>query len=255
MYKIALSFLLVQISLLGAGGLFSLQAQQMTAQEILRKATEVAGGDTWQSPKTLVLKGDADITPMGLADAKNKIHLDKYALYRVFPPYNDDAHKANGKVRFDANYGDSTYFKLIFDGKKNNMFLAERAKPYAKQFNLSNNFGFSIIRFADKPDFETLLLADDQVEGFPCYIIKIIDPKKNITVFAIDQKKFYIRMVAFNTEVGFHHRIYSDFTKVKNVNFLQPQRLRIYFEGLKWVDIHWKEFYVNEVINDKVFEN
>ena len=231
----------------------NLFAQKLTALEVLKKATEVAGGETWHNPKTLLLKGDADFTPYGLADEKNAIHFDKYVMHRVFPPYNDEAHKMNGRVRFDAAYKDSTFFLLNFDGKKQTLNLSERAKPYAKQFNLSNNFGFSIIRFADKPEFQTLLLGDDFVDGFPCYIIKIIDPKKNQTVFGIDKKDFYIRQVAFGTEIGFHHRIYSDFKKAKNVSFLQPTRLRIYFEGLKWVDIHWREFYVNQEINDKVF--
>ncbi len=228
-------------------------SQKLTALDVLKKATEIAGGDTWQNPKTLLLKGNADFTPYGLADDKNAIHFDKYTMHRIFPPYNDEAHKANGKVRFDAAYKDSTFFLLNFDGKKQTLNLSERAKPYAKQFNLSNNFGFSIIRFADKPAFQTTLLGDDFVDGFPCYMIKIIDPKMNMTVFGIDKKDFYIRQVAFSTEVGFHHRIYSDFKKAKNINFLQPTRLRIYFEGLKWVDIKWKEFYVNQEIDDKVF--
>ena len=147
-------------------------SQKLTALEVLKKATEVAGGDTWQNPKTLLLKGDADFTPYGLADDKNAIHFDKYTMHRIFPPFNDEAHKANGKVRFDAMYKDSTFFLLNFDGKKQTLNLSERAKPYAKQFNLSNNFGFSIIRFADKPEFQTTLLGDDSVDGFPCYMIK-----------------------------------------------------------------------------------
>ena len=147
-------------------------SQKLTALEVLKKATEVAGGDTWQNPKTLLLKGDADFTPYGLADDKNAIHFDKYVMHRIFPPFNDEAHKANGKVRFDAMYKDSTFFLLNFDGKKQTLNLSERAKPYAKQFNLSNNFGFSIIRFADKPEFQTTLLGDDSVDGFPCYMIK-----------------------------------------------------------------------------------
>jgi hypothetical protein len=245
-----ISYLLVLAVLIFTNKSFS---QKLTALEVLKKATEVAGGETWHNPKTLLLKGDADFTPYGLADEKSAIHFDKYLMYRIFPPYNDEAHKANGKVRFDAAYKDSTFFLLNFDGKKQTLNLSERAKPYAKQFNLSNNFGFSIIRFADKPEFQTTLLADDYVDGNPCYMIKIIDPKKNMTVFGIDKKDFYIRQVAFSTEVGFHHRIYSDFKKAKNVSFLQPTRLRIYFEGLKWVDIHWREFYVNQPIDDKVF--
>lgn len=226
----------------------------LTAIEVLRKAAERAGGEDWQNPKTLRLNGTAEFTPYGLTDKTHRLFFETYTMHRIFPQENQEAHKANGKVRFDAAYGDSAFFRLKFDGVKSDMYLSERAKPYAKHFNWSNNFGFGIIRFADAPGYETLLLTDDQVEGKPCYLIRITDPKKNITVFGIDKKDFYIRMVAFSTDVGFHHRIYSDFKKAKNVNFLQPTRVRLYFDGIKWMDILWKEFEVNQEIKEEVFE-
>lgn len=224
---------------------------ELSAKEILQRAVATAGGKTWQRPETLVLKGSADFFPEGKKE--RKIHLDRYSMYRVFPSENDQAHKANGRVRFDAAEGDSIFFKLAFDGKTSSTYLSSKAKPYEKHFAWSNNFGFGIIRFADSPGFEVELLASDQVEGYPCYFIQIIDPKQNKTVFAIDAKDFYIRMVGFNTEVGYHHRIYSDFQRASNVNFLQPTRVRLYFEGVKWMDIRWKEFAVNQPIEPQVF--
>ena len=140
----------------------NLFAQQLTALEVLKKATEVAGGETWHNPKTLLLKGDADFTPYGLADEKNAIHFDKYVMHRVFPPYNDDAHKMNGRVRFDAVYKDSTFFLLNFDGKKQTLNLSERAKPYAKQFNLAIILGSVLfvlpINQSFKPRFWAMIM-------------------------------------------------------------------------------------------------
>ncbi len=229
----------------------SLAQNALSPAEILQRAVAAAGGDTWQKPQTLTLQGEADFYPYG--KTTGHLHLDGYAMSRVYPTENDEAHKANGKVRFDATWGDSVFFRLAFNGKSPQTFLAERAKPYEKHFSLSNNFGFGIIRFANAPGFLLERLADDEVEGHACYFLQIMDPKQNVTVFGIDQRKFYIRMVAFHTEVGHHHRVYSDFKKAKQVNFLQPTRVRLYFEGVKWMDIRWRRFAVNQPIADEVF--
>jgi hypothetical protein len=74
------------------------------------------------------------------------------------------------------------------------------------------------------------------------------------TTFAIDKKNFYIRSVAFTTDVGYHHRIYSHFKRASNVSFVQPTRVRLYFDGVKWMDIDWQTFKVNEPIDEAVFE-
>ena len=221
--------------------------------EILALAVAKAGGDTWQNPETLMLSGNATFTPFGQITADKKMVFDQYALFRVFPLENNAAHQANGKIRFDAFEGDECFFKLVFDGKKSNMFLSETAKPYEKHFSWSNNFGFSIIRFANREGFKLERLTDDNIDGHECYILQITDPNQSKTVYGIDKTHHYIRYLAFNTEVGFHHRIYADFEQVPNVNFLQPTRLRIYFDGLKWMDINWKTFAVNQAIADEVF--
>jgi len=72
-------------------------------------------------------------------------------------------------------------------------------------------------------------------------------------MFAIDAQNFYIRMVGFDTEVGYHHRIYSDFKQAPNVSFLQPTRVRLYFKGAKWMDIRWHQFVVNQPIEPQIF--
>jgi hypothetical protein len=228
----------------------------LSAKVILKKTIAASGGDTWQQPKTLQLAGDATWTPFGRTDT-SAIHFDTYKMYRVFPAANNAARVANGKVRFDAKYGDSLYMQLVFDSKTSRNYLSERAKPYQKYFSWSNNFGFSIIRFAASDSFTTERLTDDQAEGFPCYIIQITDPKKFVTTFSIDKNSFYIRGVAFTTDIGYHHRIYADFEKLKAGDgqfFIQPKRLRIYFDGIKWMDINWRNNKVNEAIGDNIFQ-
>ncbi|MCA3017869.1 MAG: hypothetical protein ING66_02035 [Rhodocyclaceae bacterium] len=224
-----------------------------TAKHILQMAVAASGGDTWQQPKTLMLKGDAVWTPYGKTDAAHQMKFDDYAMYRVFPTENDSARQASGKVRFDAKQGENVFMQLIFDSKVTHNFLSEQAKPYQKHFSWSNNFGFGILRFADRDGFQVDRLVDDQIEGELCYVVQITDPKKQVTTFFIDQQNKYIRSVAFTTDVGFHHRIYSDFKRAPNVDFVQPTRVRLYFDGIKWMDIFWRQFKVNEPIADSVF--
>jgi hypothetical protein len=234
------------------------QSNNLSGRDILKRATAASGGNTWQQPTTLQLNGDATWTPYGKTTVGESIHFDTYKMFRVFPSENNAAHSANGKIRFDAKYGDSVYLQLMYDGKSTLNYLSEKAKPYQKYFSWSNNFGFSIIRFADRDSFQVQRLTDDQVEGHPVYIVQITDPKKMVTTFSIDQKTFWIRGVAFNTDIGYHHRIYSDFEKLKPVTgkgfFMQPKRLRIYFDGIKWMDINWRKNVVNGNIDDKMFE-
>lgn len=229
----------------------------LSGKEILKRTVQASGGDTWQQPQTLQLSGNATWTPYGKTDTSS-IHFDTYKMYRVFPSKNNAARQANGKVRFDAKYAGSIYMQLIFDSKITKNYLSNRAKPYQKYFSWSNNFGFSIIRFAESDSFTVNRLSTDLIDGYKCYVVQIIDPKKFITSFWIDTKTFYIRSVGFVTDLGWHHRIYSDFEKLKAGNgafFIQPKRLRLYFEGIKWMDINWKNNKVNEEIPDSIFIN
>jgi hypothetical protein len=231
---------------------------KLTGKEILHQLTIAAGGDLWQQPQSLQLSGNARWTPFGKTDSNESLYFDTYKMYRVFPSQNLAAHAANGKIRFDAKYANNTYMQLIFDGQKTLNYLSDKAKPYQKYFSWSNNFGFGIIRFADRDSFSVERLADDQIEGYPCYVVQITDPKKMVTTFSIDQKTFYIRGVSFITDIGFHNRIYSDFEKLQPANkasgyFIQARRIRLYFDGIKWMDINWTNNEVNGNIQDEVF--
>ena len=153
----------------------------MKALEILEKALEASGGEVWQNPETLHLVGTADFSPRGLVDDTHLLHFDYYALFRVFPPENVEAHRANGKVRVDATHGEEVFFQLKFDGKSSDMLMSD--------------------------------------------------------------------------SVGFHHRIYSNFYAANNEpRFVQAHQMRVYFDGIKWIDINWKDCFVNLQLPDALFE-
>lgn len=216
-----------------------------------------AGGENWARPKTLQLRGSATFYFQGKAE--NAIQLPVYKMWRVYPDKSLAAHQANGKVRFDAfsrppqALKDSLYFHVSFDGKNTTQFYSPEAEPQREASLWENNFGFGILRFARDTAFQLVRLADDQIEGRECYFLRIIDPKKAVTDFAIDKQNFAIRYVGFKTPRGFHHRIYSDFAWHENPRFIQPTRVRLYYDGAKWTDIYWREFEVNKPIADSVF--
>jgi hypothetical protein len=226
-----------------------------TAREILRLAVAASGGNLWQQPETLELHGTALFTPYGKTDSLHQKQLDNYSMYRIFPADNKAAHQANGKIRFDAASGDQVFMQLIFDGTKTRNVLSDDARPFREHFSWSNNFGFGIIRFADKDSFLVERLTDEMYDGFPCFTVQITDTKKMITVFQIDKKSYLIRGVGFTTTVGYHHRIYSEFKKIRvgNLFFMQPRRVRLFFDGVRWMDIHWQKHFVNQPIDAEVF--
>jgi len=226
-----------------------------SAREILQLAVAASGGNLWQQPETLELHGTALFTPYGKTDPTHQKLFDTYSMYRIFPADNKAAHQANGKIRFDAAEGEKMFMQLIFDGTKTRNVLSDDARPYREHFSWSNNFGFGIIRFADKDSFLVERLTDEMYDGFSCYTVQITDPKKMITVFQIDKKSYWIRGVSFTTTVGYHHRIYSDFKKIRVGNrfFLQPRRVRLFFDGVRWMDIHWQKHFVNQPIDSEIF--
>ncbi len=234
-------FLIVFLAATAAG-------QDLTALEIAKKTIVSSGGETWRSPKSLELSGTATLY---WGDKAHK--MSTYKMWRVFPQANDNARNANGKVRFDAFEGDKLFFKISFDGANTSQFLSEEAKTHEELLRWGNNFGFSIFRYVENDGFNIVRLPDDKVDGHPCYLIKITDPKKSETLFGIDKKSFHIRYAAFKTPIGFHQRIYDDFKWNKNPRFLQPRSLRIFNDGVKIADVFWSEFKVNQPIADDVF--
>jgi len=226
-----------------------------SAREILQLTVAASGGSLWQQPETLELHGKALFTPYGKYDSGSQKQLDNYSMYRIFPGDNKAAHQANGKIRFDAAIGEQVFMQLIFDGIKTRNTFSNDAYLFREYFSWSNNFGFGIIRFADRDSFLIDRLADETNDGFPCYTVQITDPKKMITVFQIDKKSYLIRGVSFATTVGYHHRIYSDFQKIKvgKQFFMQPRRVRLFFDGVRWMEIHWEKNSVNQPIADEVF--
>ncbi len=224
--------------------------ENLDARTIVQRAHDAAGGDTWRDARTLILKGEASFFRNGRRDMR--ADADSYRMWRVLPGYSEDAHTANGMVRFDARRGNTVLCNISFDGE-NSYDQNGRIDDAAASERWKSNFGFGIIRFALGNGFDLERMADDSVDGHACFFVKVTDPKARTTLFAIDRESYAIRMVGFDTPQGFHHRVYDDFQRRDGLSFTQPRSVRLYYDGLKTADISWLEFEVNPVIDPTVF--
>ncbi len=234
---------------LGASGQGAL-SPDATPLQIVRWAAERAGGDAWLHARTNRMEGWAELCRGGAFG--QCVRADRYVMHRVYPASLESAHAGTGKFRLDATRDGNVIFRMSYDGERSydqdGPLPADRAAR-----SEASGFGFSAIRFADQPGFTLQRLADDSVEGHPCFIVRVTDPSGSSTVFAIDQESAYIRLAAWDTPKGWHQRIYSDYYWVADPGFLQPGRVRLYYAGAKEVDIRWTSATINEEMPDDLF--
>lgn len=221
-----------------------------SADRILAFAAESSGGDAWLHADTNVMSGHAvlcrDANPARCTTA------DRYVMYRVYPRELRSAHAGTGKFRLDALANGKVLFQIAFDGTRsydqNGPVPPERAAN-----DEANAFGFSAIRFARTPGFRTERLTDDDVEGRPCFVVRVVDPGGTATLFGIDREDGSIRLAAWKSPRGWHQRLYSDFYWVEKPGFRQPGRVRLYYDGLKTVDIRWTNASIDTRLDDSLF--
>ena len=61
-----------------------------------------------------------------------------------------------------------------------------------------------------------------------------------------------VRSAGWQTPKGFHQRLYSDFCTVGG-SFVQPGRVRHYYDGVKAVDVRWTSAEIGQPIPDSTF--
>lgn len=241
----ALLFAIVATSYSGA--LLAEQGETLTAREIVARAQVAAGGDTWIHPSSLLMRGHAVFyTPQGAE------RHERYDMWRVYPKQKGSAHAADGKVRIESWHQGRCVRLITFDGKRS--YTLEGPQPPSeadKQW--SENFGFGVIRFAIEPGFRQERLPDDSVEGRPVYVVRIIDPSEQVTLFSIAKDDYAILRLGFNTSRGWHERLYSNFFRKPGISWVQPGLVRLYYDGVKQNEIIWLDFELDRSMPDALF--
>jgi hypothetical protein len=242
---------LLFIAWLAASAAGMVNAEELTARQIVDRVHAAAGGEAWLKAGTNVMRGDATLCRDG--DPSKCVYADRYVMHRVYPTeLSHGAHAGSGKFRLDAYSGEKRIFEVSFDGTRS----YDQNGPLPPERAMSDEmsaFGFSAIRFALQPGFEVERLTDDEVEGRPAYFVRVRDPSGTRTLFAIDKEHYYVLSAGWQTTKGWHTRLYSEFYQLTDSRFLQPGRVRHYYDGVKTVDIHWRSAEIGRPIPDSTF--
>ncbi len=225
-----------------------LPAQEtLSAKTIMTRAHQAAGGDTWRRPQTLSMDGYA----VFYRDGKTVKH-ERHRMWRVYDANKADAHKVDGKVRILSEYDGQTVINLSYDGETT--YTATGAQPKSESDKRwSSNFGFGVIRHALDEGYSLERLADDLIDGKPAFIIRVNDAVGGTTQFGIDQTNYTILKVGFDTPRGWHERIYSSFYSNNGENWVQPGRVRLYYNGVKANEVIWTSYEINSPLADCLF--
>lgn len=220
----------------------------LSATEIIARAHQAAGGESWARPGSLHLTGHAVFWRGGA----QPVRYDRYQMWRVFDANKEDAHAADGRVRIQGDRDGETVFLIAFDGETTydiNGPLAEAADSD----RWASDFGFGVIRHALDEGYTLDRLGDDYVDGAPAYAIRVNDPAGGTTLFRIRQSDFALVYVGFDTPRGWHERKYSDFRRKDGVDWLQAGRVRLFYHGVKANEVHWTDFAVGEDYPEALF--
>ena len=155
-------------------------------------------------------------------------------------------------MRIDSLRAGRAVFQIAFDGRTTydaNGPVADA--PDSDRWR--SNFGFGVIRHALDEGYRVERLADDLVDGRPAHTVRVLAPQGRSTLFAIATDDFAILKVGFDTPRGWHERIYSNFFSKEGVGWVQPGRVRLFYDGVKANEIIWTDFALNEPIAEEVF--
>jgi hypothetical protein len=220
----------------------------LSAAQIIANAQAAAGGDVWVRPRTLHLIGEAVFYREGGEVERHE----RYEMWRVYPEAKTEAHRADGQVRIQSWRDGQTALLLAFDGERS-YTAAGPQPPSQADRQWSENFGFGVIRFALTEGYSQQRLPDDLVDGRSVYVVDVIDPNGGHTQFAIAQDNAQILRVGFATPRGWHERIYSDFYMHPGSAWVQPGRIRLFYNGVKQNELFWTDFRLNEEMPNHLF--
>ncbi len=188
----------------------------------------------------------------GASGAEPRSTADDYRMWRVFDPARQASHGAEGKVLIRAKSGDRTLFEAGYDGATTWTERGITSKAQADPF-WASNFGFGIIRHAQKPGFKLERVADDEHDGRPIYKLRLTDPQGGQTLFGIDQQSHAIRTMEFATPRGWHKRTYDDYTELKDPRWLQARKVTLFYNGVKQNEVFWTDVEVNKPVDEALF--
>jgi len=219
----------------------------VTPAEIITRAHKAAGGLTWARPNSLSMAGYAVFYKDG-----QSLRHESHKMWRIYDASKTNAHKVDGKVRIHSVKDGEAVINISYDG--HTTYTDKGAQPKtAADKGWSSNFGFGVIRHALDTGYALERLPDDMIDGKPAFMVKVLDPSGGETTFGIGHNDYKILKVGFETARGWHERIYSDFYSNPGDEWLQPGRVRLYYDGEKSNEVIWERYAINQELPDCLF--
>ena len=124
----------------------ALAADGLTARQIMERAFEAAGGDSWRYPGTIHLYGRYYDYKQGI----EPVLYEPYELYRVQPKDHPRGHVADGKIRVSSYKDGKPNLQIAFDGEKTYDINGPTGEGADAPF-WRLTMGFGMLRFALDP--------------------------------------------------------------------------------------------------------
>ena len=220
-------------------------APNATAEGIVRGIYAAAGGESWRRPTTLVMRGHGDF-------ATSDVPHERHVMWRVYESAKTDGRAADGKVRILSVRAGEPVIDVAFDGITTSTRDGPQPKSEADR-RWASNFGFGVIRHALDDGYRVEIVQADTEEGRPTDTLRVTDPAGGETLFWVERDTHRILKIGFDTERGWHERRYSDFFSKTGTDWVQPGRVRLYYDGVLANTITWTDFETGVDIPDCVF--
>jgi len=219
----------------------------VTPAQIITRAHKAAGGLTWARPTSLSMAGYAVFYKDG-----QSLRHETHKMWRIYDAGKTNAHQVDGKVRIYSVKDGNAVINISYDGRTTYTDKGAQPKTEADK-GWSSNFGFGVIRHALDTGYALERLPDDLIDGKPAFMVKVLDPAGGETTFGISHNDYKILKVGFETSRGWHERIYSDFYSNPGDEWLQPGRVRLFYDGEKANEVIWERYVINQDLPDCLF--
>ncbi|MBC6403796.1 MAG: hypothetical protein GDA39_00140 [Hyphomonadaceae bacterium] len=221
-----------------------------TPRQVVEQALAAHGGALFLDPRTLQLEGSAVFFDAATGEVRSR--ADDYRMWREFERGRTVAHGADGKVRIIARQGEQLLFEVGYDGKttwtQNGIMPKVQADAY-----WANNFGFGIIRSALDAGFLLSFVPPRMIDCHAVSLVRISDPGGQETIFGFDVESGFIRYMAFDSERGFHERIYDDFVRLPDSGWVQARSVSLLYDGVISNTVSWETIKIGQPIEPTIF--
>jgi hypothetical protein len=220
----------------------------LTARQIMERAFESAGGDSWRYPGTIHLIGKYYDCKAGI----EPVLYEPYELYRVQPRDHPRGRVADGKIRVSSYKDGKPNLQIAFDGAKTYDMNGPTGEGADAPF-WRLTMGFGMLRFALDPAYTIVRLPDDEVDGQKTHTLKVTDAVGEHIVAGVRKSDARVVRITFPTPRGLHDRIFSDFFTKPGVKWVQPGRVRSYINGIKEAEFTYSDFNIGNSMADRLF--